>query len=805
MLRPGALVGSLRIEAIIGRGAMGEVFRATQLTLKRQVAVKRIAEHLLETPEALARFEREAQVLARIQSPYVVAVHDYGRMRDDQGQEHYLLVMELVEGARTLRSCVERTLPWPEATALVLQAARGLAAAAEFAVVHRDIKPHNIIVSSRGIAKLADFGLARSGDSTDLTSQGMVLGTPAYMAPEACRSEPVDGRSDLYSLGVTWFQLLCGRTPFLADNTPAMLRAQVDDPPPRIEQLVPDLPPRIAELVHRLLQKQPKDRPASAVVLVELLQGLHAEGLQLPDVVTLPGSDGLSADPTTAATRMDAGMPRTATLTAAMMGGEPTAMPAAADVSRTAATILTSPPAPLAAPPPARQHRRGPLLLAGLLLLAGVLGGGLWWRLHPTPARAMAAISAAMSSGDLTLALALADQAVQAYPGDTNVRAAASQVVGEEVSRKLAGDGPEAARALLAKRAQALPWLDDEPFAILIECDEADRAAALTRKREQKEEAYAVLFKHHPQDPVALERIVHALVDDDESDLVILAAVHLAQAEDRPSAQVQTVLRRAQRTWAATSPLLGDVRTQLLRHWPDCTASASEDLLSPQAYRREGAYLLLEQAGALTPALQVGFQIRNLLEFDTNATAFTTALDYLEQQSAAPGWPKLVQSSSIPRFTACACLASSLQPETTRVRHLLEHAFPAATSAALPVWIADTKQLHLRWNAWLMYQESGLAGGPAAFEFHAQTLQLFDEEGPEEDAEAAFTYFASLLGTPDAPRAELALRSCQARITDSLARYRDNPRLALHVRFVQETLDRVTALHNRFALPTPAR
>ena len=148
MLRPGSVVGGLRFEELLGRGAMGEVYRALQLSLNRPVAVKRIAPHLLDDPAAVARFEREAQCLARQQSPHVVAVYDFGRHRDDSGEVHWLLVMELVDGLSLGRLLSARggILDWRTASSIAWQAAEGLAAAGEFGVVHRDIKPDNLLV-----------------------------------------------------------------------------------------------------------------------------------------------------------------------------------------------------------------------------------------------------------------------------------------------------------------------------------------------------------------------------------------------------------------------------------------------------------------------------------------------------------------------------------------------------------------------------------------------------------------------------------------------------------------------------------
>ncbi|MBA3846224.1 MAG: serine/threonine protein kinase, partial [Planctomycetes bacterium] len=266
MLTPGTRIGGLLIHELLGKGGMGEVYRAEQLALKRPVAVKRIAGRLLDSAEALVRFEREAQCIAKVQSVHVVQVHDFGRFADETGEMHCLLVMELIDGGISLRHVMSAPLAWRDASSLALQAAEGLAAAAEFGVVHRDIKPENIMLTRKGVAKLVDFGLARltgSAASTDAP-----LGTPNYMSPEACQGLTVDGRGDLYSLGCTWYHLISGRPPFIAETTYALLRHHIETAPIELRTLVPEVPAPIAELVHACLRKSPAERPASALALV---------------------------------------------------------------------------------------------------------------------------------------------------------------------------------------------------------------------------------------------------------------------------------------------------------------------------------------------------------------------------------------------------------------------------------------------------------------------------------------------------------------------------------------------------------
>ncbi|TVR44844.1 MAG: serine/threonine protein kinase [Planctomycetota bacterium] len=285
MLTPGSEFSGLRIGPLLGRGAMGEVYAGEQRSLKRPVAIKRIAEHLIDEPSVLARFEREAQCIARVSSPHVLAVYEFGHFTDQAGKGHWLLVMELVEGGGNARELLRHGMDWRQATSIILQVAEGLAAAAEHGIVHRDIKPDNIMISSKGQAKLADFGLAKAADSHGMTMEGSLVGTPYYMPPEACRGEEVGHAGDLYSLGATWYHLLCGRPVFQDRNTMMLLRAHAEQSPEPIAAVQPHVPAAIAEMVHRCLAKDPQDRPLSAEQLAHELQALVAEGIYIPRLV----------------------------------------------------------------------------------------------------------------------------------------------------------------------------------------------------------------------------------------------------------------------------------------------------------------------------------------------------------------------------------------------------------------------------------------------------------------------------------------------------------------------------------------
>ncbi len=270
VLRAGERIGNLRLHSLLGRGGMGEVWHGTQISLGRQVAVKRIADHLVDQAHAIERFTREAECGARIRSPHVVQVFDFGSMLADDGSQHWLIVSELVEGGASLQTLVDTgaAVPWPEALEILRQATTGIAAAHDLGIVHRDIKPANLLIGADARVRVADFGLARAPDHSTLTIAGCTQGSPRYLAPEGWSgAELCDKRSDVYSLGVTAYQLLCGVTPFTADTLPGLMAAHLVEQPAPIPLRL-GIPAALSALVMRCLAKAPDDRPADASAML---------------------------------------------------------------------------------------------------------------------------------------------------------------------------------------------------------------------------------------------------------------------------------------------------------------------------------------------------------------------------------------------------------------------------------------------------------------------------------------------------------------------------------------------------------
>jgi eukaryotic-like serine/threonine-protein kinase len=269
MLPPGTRLGPYEILSAIGAGGMGEVYRAADARLGREVAIKVVAERLFDDPRARLRLEREARAVGSLSHPNIVALHDIGA---EQGVT--FLVMELLDGGPLNRYVATAPLPWKRSLEIAASVADALAAAHEKGVIHRDLKPANIFVTRDGHVKVLDFGLAkqdpfradRRTGATGLpeTEPGVALGTAGYMSPEQVKGEPADARSDIFSLGCVLYEILTGHRAFHGDTFPEIVAAILRDDPRPITACDRQIPPRVSVLVRRCLEKHPEQRFQSA-------------------------------------------------------------------------------------------------------------------------------------------------------------------------------------------------------------------------------------------------------------------------------------------------------------------------------------------------------------------------------------------------------------------------------------------------------------------------------------------------------------------------------------------------------------
>ncbi len=369
------LDGRYRVEAVLARGGMSTVYRGTDTRLERPVAIKVMERGFAADPVFLERFEREARAAARLRHPGVVGVFDQGVDRSG-GADHVFLVMELVEGG-TLRDLLRERGPLavPLALSLAEPVLSALAAAHREGLVHRDVKPENVLIGQGGEVKVADFGLVRAAAEAGTTTGNVILGTVAYLSPEQVTTGAADARSDVYAAGILLFELLTGRPPYGGETALAVAYRHVNDDVPAPSELVPWLPAALDDLVLRATRRDPASRPSDASAFLLALQRLRGELdiRRVPVPVPVPGPGGPTGGGTAATNAAgprgaDGGPSGTRAMTRTDM---PTAKPAV-------------PPDPSHPPDSYRQQRLRSrraffAWLLVVLLLASAIGTAAWW------------------------------------------------------------------------------------------------------------------------------------------------------------------------------------------------------------------------------------------------------------------------------------------------------------------------------------------------------------------------------------------------------------------------------------------
>ncbi len=273
-------LGKYEIIERLGRGGMAEVYRAYHAALDRYVAVKLLHAFLADDPEFKSRFEKEAQNVAKLRHPNIVQVYDF---EYDENNESYYMVMELIDGP-TLKERVtelrrdQKRLPLDEALRIVQDAGSALAYAHRLNMIHRDVKPANLMLDVDDRVVLTDFGIAKIVTGVQFTASGGMVGTPAYMAPEQGLGEAGDDRSDIYSLGVILYQLCTGSLPYEADTPLATILKHLNEPIPDPRELNPDIPSDIQHIIYKAMAKEPDDRFSTATEMVERIGEVRGAG-----------------------------------------------------------------------------------------------------------------------------------------------------------------------------------------------------------------------------------------------------------------------------------------------------------------------------------------------------------------------------------------------------------------------------------------------------------------------------------------------------------------------------------------------
>ncbi|MEO7779967.1 MAG: serine/threonine-protein kinase, partial [Fibrobacteria bacterium] len=273
--------GGYTILEHIGKGGMGDVYKAVQSGLERVVALKILPDLLARNSEFSERFFTEAYAISRLQHQNIVTIYDYG---DENGQK--FIAMQFIQGT-TLSKLIqgEKKLDYDRIIAITKQIGRGLKYAHQNEIVHRDIKSGNIMVEPGDKVFISDFGIAKVIDAPSITTTGMAMGTPEYMAPEQCEGGLVDGQSDIYALGIIIFEMVTGRPPFLADTPLAVAYKQVHETPPLLSKKATNVPPRLELIVAKCLKKSKADRYQNADELLRDLDSAQFDGA--PEVITV--------------------------------------------------------------------------------------------------------------------------------------------------------------------------------------------------------------------------------------------------------------------------------------------------------------------------------------------------------------------------------------------------------------------------------------------------------------------------------------------------------------------------------------
>ena len=287
-IQPGQMLGPYRIINQIGKGGMATVYKAYQPSVDRYVAVKVLPSQLAESKEFAARFQQEARIIAKLEHPHILPVFDYG----ESNGIAFFVMRYLEAGTLKDRMVAGRPLPIKEIDKLFTQLADALSYAHSHGVVHRDLKPANALIDSQGNVFLTDFGIAKLLESASprLTQTDAIMGTPAYISPEQAQGQPVDQRSDIYSLGIILYEMVTGSVPFVAETPLAVIFKHITDPLPPPSLVKPDIPRAIEKVILKALAKDPRDRFASAAEFVSAWKSALEVREKVAQMVTVPPS-----------------------------------------------------------------------------------------------------------------------------------------------------------------------------------------------------------------------------------------------------------------------------------------------------------------------------------------------------------------------------------------------------------------------------------------------------------------------------------------------------------------------------------
>jgi serine/threonine-protein kinase len=374
-----SIAGRYQIEELMGQGGMSAVYKANDPNLKRVVAVKLIHEHLSSDPGFVGRFEEEAAAIAQLRHPNIVQVFDF-----DVEEGTYYMVMEFIPGETLQEQLkrlneVERSMEIEDVVEYLIDICEASDYAHDRGLIHRDIKPANIMLSVQKQAILMDFGIAKILGGQQHTATGAVVGTAQYMSPEQIKGEQLDRRSDIYSLGVTLFEMVSGRPPYEADSAMTLMMMHINDPVPEVKLLNPDVPPSLIAVINKALAKSRDDRYQTAGEMAAALRGVLGQPTEVPPAAA--AASAVVSDATVveealpAIEESEAAAPDATIVEAAVVAGA-AAQAAQPDVQQTTAEPVTQPPpTPPTTPPPPTAEAEGGGGIFGIKPLYLIIGG----------------------------------------------------------------------------------------------------------------------------------------------------------------------------------------------------------------------------------------------------------------------------------------------------------------------------------------------------------------------------------------------------------------------------------------------
>ncbi len=790
MLSAGSRIGGLVIHELVGRGAMGEVYRAEQVNLHRPVAVKRIAGHLADQENIVARFEREARLVATLNSPHIVQVYEFGPYDDSDGDHHLLLVMEWVEGGRSLRQCMTANigLPWKTVAQIMRQAAQGLHIAHEQDIVHRDIKPDNMLLSPKGEIKIADFGLAYTSDSSALTADGSVIGTPNYLSPEACNGEEISAAGDIYSLGATCFHLLTGCPLYTAPTTIALLRAHCEQEIPNILNYIPDTPELFAQLITDCLQKSPKDRISSAQDICKALDNMAMQGISFDDdLTTLVAIADQNKEPSTLPTAVDANAATNVsanvakTLGSQVRNASTTAETLiSADVTKTdqiaQANDSQSATKETVVPQAAKPKGIGSLIpVLGIIVIIAAVVGFFAFQQDPV-SKASDEITKNLNDNQIDIAFSIAGSLITQHPADKRAHEAFKQIIDKEMGIFIEKEQYDQGLDRLKEHQKRYHWLNIDRWRIDVLLAKA--ATLYTKDAFAAEKIYRDLRKEFPKEL----RINYAYLDhyghgkwDRYSGGAATAAVELLEAKEPINELIgQTCIdayywARLEGEWTTR------VRNLLLEHYKEKIIEASkEKLLNERDTARIHSYNILHATQSISATDELLHFMRNYFQMSSYSDEWNASHTWLLAKSQDAAWKNLKQQIDVNTFSIDN-IFNSWGKKQDKAILLISQAFLPEMKEQLVAACKQVDNDNIRYNAYKVLKQAKQLDALDLWAYHKGTLLNFDTRyHTPQDFEEGVAYFQTQLKEGRSAEARKIFNDSIKYIEDYVARAKKN-------------------------------